>query len=93
MRRAWGVGIRLGVARQQAFRRVQIAFVGTRLLTSLVGDLRGRRMEIATIIFRKSPCEACGAVLRLGVMAQWMTVRSHGDALPRRLGRLVFGAR
>jgi len=86
-------GIRLVVTRQQAFRSVQTAFVDTRFLASLVGDLRGRRMEIAPIIFTKSPREVCGAVLRLGVMAPWMTVRSHGDALPRRLGRLVFGAR
>jgi hypothetical protein len=63
------VGIRLGVERQQAFCSVQTAFVGTRLLASLVGDRRGRKLEIATIIFTKSPCEVCGAVRRLGVMA------------------------
>ena len=87
------VGIRLGVARQQAFRSVQTAFVGTRLLASLVGDLRGRKMEIATIIFTKSPSEVFGAVLRSGVMVQLVAVRSHGGALPRKLGRSVFDAR
>ena len=81
-----------GVGR--GFSSVQTAPGSTRRLSSLVCDLRGRRMGIAAIIgFTKSPSELFGAVLRLGVMAPLIAVRSHEGVLRRKWGRPVVGAR
>jgi hypothetical protein len=76
--------------KQRPFARA--AFGGTRLLSSLAGDLCGRRMGIAIISFTKNPSEAFGALLCLRVKVALIAVRSRGGALHRKLGRPVLGA-
>ena len=71
----------------------QTALGGTGLLSSLAGDLCGRRMRIAIISFTKNPCEVFGAALRLRVVeVAAIAARSHGGGLPRKLDRPVAGA-
>jgi hypothetical protein len=77
-----------------SFSCAQTGSVGTRLLSSRIGDLGGRKVGIAGIIgFTKNPSELFGAVQSLSEMVQLIAVRSHGGALPRKLGRSVFGVR